>query len=68
MLGDLYLKKKWREEPWGSEGLFASILLRMNTNGERNECVASMKALAQEHSEQSYNVTKSLAWKAEDKG
>lgn len=62
LLGDLYLKKKWREEPWGSEGLFACILLRMNTNAERNECVASTEALAQEHSEPgSYNVTKRLS-------
>lgn len=62
LLGDLYLKKKWREEPWGSEGLFARVLLRMNTNGERNECVASTEALAQEHSEPgSYNATRRLS-------
>lgn len=62
LLGDLYLRKKWREKPWGLEDLFACILLRMNTNVERKECVASMETLAQEYSEpRSYNVTKSLS-------
>lgn len=73
MLGDFYLKKKRREKPEGSEDLFARILLRRNTNAQRNECVASTGALAQENAEAgSYKVTEShswvAAWKAEDKG
>lgn len=32
------MKKKWRERPEGSK---AFILLRINTNVERNECVNS---------------------------
>lgn len=41
LLGDSYLQKKWREKPEGSEALFACILLRINTNVERNECAES---------------------------
>lgn len=41
LLGDSYLKKKWRERPEGSKALFACSLLRINTNVERNECVNS---------------------------